>query len=1196
MTTYAVYPKDSVHTRATARRLSAKPVRDGELADYLIFQQGEDEGLVDPRALEYFRTHAGQRARWVIFLPSYRALSSGIITAQEQVPDWFQILDPTDRKGYLSKIASLMECRCDGVSLGKERRYSLIQVKQLLLEAVGASNEDEFRAALGSYGAADHFREVEQETIRHLLASNECDDFYYLLALLSYGYADHSHDLNRLIPCMIASLAKDLNRAESVQVPIGTLETLGRQSVAKAVLVAAEALRFSMQAPMLLAIRSSFKVLVIDDDDLARSGLPSYSNLLYGIADAFFPESWQVFAWNPTAQDDEEFQRLCQYRSLDADPSWCSLTIGVRCMTSSGVAPHLKRLPLIELARDFDFILVDQLYKPPAKVVSSSGAFAERWGYRGEIRGPKLIQGLLRTLHDHASFPSEPGRLPQIIALSRDDDPGRIQEAIRSGARDYVLKDQLLRLPAVMSKVQLSIGEGADSNHRNFPELYKLPSETMGLLRTICIPGGRSLHRNSSGLQMKQDLVSVHQELSRLLRRIPKSDLHVHAGSCMSPEFLVVASMVGLVCGLSRIGRADSAQTTIEVFIVEVRKVASIFRTLAGFQSANCWSWKPSGSLPGHSPGSSIAPGEKWLSALAEIVKSDLVARLQNCGRELDSLEGWRTYQQLRAFMHVELAIRDRVSLEDAVRQVDKLTDFDAAFFGLRFSEDLSRSDKEILWSKDDLVRIYLLTLAAGEPYVTSLKVDTDVTDILDIFRDPGCEPTRANMENAWMRMRKSLFLIEGDEGVHSTESYRKVGWRLISEDPPFRLIMKSPSLGEDFAESMLSFESAPIEYSLATGLRSTNLVEYLEGCEFSGAEHLRHPFLIHIYAQQVVADMIFQGVLYAELRAAPDGYVNPVLGFEFPDVCQCLEAAFSHAQQEVLSAYRSSGTAVDGKGSWGAGVLGERYCWSAVSKLLNRSAGASCLPCKVSLIYVGKRHKSTREMILEAAAAAVMRPSGEFPIRTAREFIETEFSRCRVVGFDLAGKEVGNPPERFVEEFSRLSRLHIPLTVHAGENESAQFVEDSILRLRARRIGHGLSLVEDPGLMARVREDRVGVELCPISNFQTSHFGSLESRRPYPLRRLLSAGILVSINTDNPIISRTNMVREFFQASYAWGDSGMPLWEALRLVRMGFVMSFLNLPERRALLDIVGQFLFDLFCEESTVQILRDLSQAGAE
>jgi adenosine deaminase len=153
--------------------------------------------------------------------------------------------------------------------------------------------------------------------------------------------------------------------------------------------------------------------------------------------------------------------------------------------------------------------------------------------------------------------------------------------------------------------------------------------------------------------------------------------------------------------------------------------------------------------------------------------------------------------------------------------------------------------------------------------------------------------------------------------------------------------------------------------------------------------------------------------------------------------------------------------------------------------------------------------------------------------------------------------------------------------------------VEDSILRLGARRIGHGLSLVEDQGLMARVREDRVGIELCPISNFQTSHFGGPKEARPYPLRELLGNGILVSINTDNPVISHTNIIREFFQASYAWGDRGMPLWEALRLIRMGYVMSFLNQQERRAILEIVGQRVFDLFTHDGTLQMLRDLARS---
>ena len=162
-------------------------------------------------------------------------------------------------------------------------------------------------------------------------------------------------------------------------------------------------------------------------------------------------------------------------------------------------------------------------------------------------------------------------------------------------------------------------------------------------------------------------------------------------------------------------------------------------------------------------------------------------------------------------------------------------------------------------------------------------------------------------------------------------------------------------------------------------------------------------------------------------------------------------------------------------------------------------------------------------------------------------------------------------------------------MTVHAGENASADFVEDAILRLGARRIGHGLSLIEDPELVRRVREQRVCVELCPISNHQTSAFGKPGDprERQYPLKEYLRTGLLVTISTDNPIISDTNIVREYFQASYACG--GLSLWEALRIMRMGFVASFLSLHERRAMLEIADQHLFDLF---STGSVVRELQQ----
>jgi adenosine deaminase len=88
-----------------------------------------------------------------------------------------------------------------------------------------------------------------------------------------------------------------------------------------------------------------------------------------------------------------------------------------------------------------------------------------------------------------------------------------------------------------------------------------------------------------------------------------------------------------------------------------------------------------------------------------------------------------------------------------------------------------------------------------------------------------------------------------------------------------------------------------------------------------------------------------------------------------------------------------------------------------------------------------------------------------------------------------------------------------------------------------------------------------------------------------------LEYGLLVAINTDNPIISNTNLVREYFQASYAYDDKGLSVWEALRVMRMGYVCSFLRLPERRAMIETVEQFLFDLFSREDCVAYLREIA-----
>lgn len=218
--------------------------------------------------------------------------------------------------------------------------------------------------------------------------------------------------------------------------------------------------------------------------------------------------------------------------------------------------------------------------------------------------------------------------------------------------------------------------------------------------------------------------------------------------------------------------------------------------------------------------------------------------------------------------------------------------------------------------------------------------------------------------------------------------------------------------------------------------------------------------------------------------------------------------------------------------------------------------------------------------------------------VPSARSFVETGFQESGMVGFDLAGQEDGFRPNLYRAQFEMLTRLHIPITVHAGENASAEFVEGAILDLHAQRLGHGLTLADDERLMSRVREEGICIELCPVSNYQTNKFAEGEGEalrygRTYPLKDYLDNGNAVCLNTDNPIISHTNIIKEYFQASYACKTiGGLSLWEALRIMRMGFIHSFMSMPTRRAMLELVDQTLFDLFMREDIVALLRELAR----
>lgn len=164
------------------------------------------------------------------------------------------------------------------------------------------------------------------------------------------------------------------------------------------------------------------------------------------------------------------------------------------------------------------------------------------------------------------------------------------------------------------------------------------------------------------------------------------------------------------------------------------------------------------------------------------------------------------------------------------------------------------------------------------------------------------------------------------------------------------------------------------------------------------------------------------------------------------------------------------------------------------------------------------------------------------------------------VVGFDLAGGEIGNPASRHAEAFAYARSHDMACTCHAGEGDGGASVRDAVHRCCANRIGHGTRLFEDAALLQYVNDRRIPVEVCITSNVQTHAATSYES---HPARQYLKEGLVVVLNTDNRLMSDTTLTDEYGRAAT---HLGFGFDDLSRIALNGFESAFLPHAEREAL------------------------------
>ncbi|MCC6260111.1 MAG: adenosine deaminase [Anaerolineales bacterium] len=139
--------------------------------------------------------------------------------------------------------------------------------------------------------------------------------------------------------------------------------------------------------------------------------------------------------------------------------------------------------------------------------------------------------------------------------------------------------------------------------------------------------------------------------------------------------------------------------------------------------------------------------------------------------------------------------------------------------------------------------------------------------------------------------------------------------------------------------------------------------------------------------------------------------------------------------------------------------------------------------------------------------------------------WLAAEHIKNGMLGLDLAGNEAEFKSDAFHGIFKEARQSGLHITIHAGEWGPAENVQDAIENLSAERIGHGVRVLESQSVTALARERGIPFEVCVTSNFQS---GVVKALNLHPLPRMLDAQLKVTVNTDDPSISRITLSQEY--------------------------------------------------------------------
>jgi adenosine deaminase len=135
------------------------------------------------------------------------------------------------------------------------------------------------------------------------------------------------------------------------------------------------------------------------------------------------------------------------------------------------------------------------------------------------------------------------------------------------------------------------------------------------------------------------------------------------------------------------------------------------------------------------------------------------------------------------------------------------------------------------------------------------------------------------------------------------------------------------------------------------------------------------------------------------------------------------------------------------------------------------------------------------------------------------------ELKKLGVIGVGLGGSEQKYPPELYTKIYEKVRLMGFHTTAHAGEAAGPQSIWGAIRSLKVERIGHGTRAIEDETLMHYLAEKQIPLECCPLSNVCTGVVKSIEA---HPVKKFFDAGLLVTVNTDDPAMLGNSLAQEY--------------------------------------------------------------------